>query len=274
MIRRSSTTPVIVVIAALAALAIPASAFAGNPGVVVTGATPDAPSAVDQVASDVATDGKVDTSSTAVVTEASDSPSTSTYSGGGTSDQLPPPVDCTDTANASSCEPADACAEGSASSSDEACDSAVECEDAAGKDFQGLPCTPATEECSADDTDGNDAKGESCVPEIVAGCTEAVAGGGNAGGNADNGADDANGAADDNEAAATTCGGGGNDDTKPVVEGGGKSPATTPSAVAAGGGGPELPFTGLPLWWTMLAASVLMAIGGGMWMFAKGRKGA
>jgi hypothetical protein len=73
------------------------------------------------------------------------------------------------------------------------------------------------------------------------------------------------------------CGGGGVEEPveEPVeapepVEGGG-TPEPAPGE-AVGGGAPELPFTGLPLWYAIYGGLGLMVLGGALWM--RGRFGA
>ena len=77
----------------------------------------------------------------------------------------------------------------------------------------------------------------------------------------------------------------------PVVEGGGEVPVEEPiiaepvagggmpvpvvAAEVAGGGGPELPFTGLPLWYAIYGGIGLMVLGSAFWLRARaaGRNG-
>ena len=75
----------------------------------------------------------------------------------------------------------------------------------------------------------------------------------------------------------TVCGGGGVVETpkaapatqtpvsSPAPAQGGGTPDMVPATEVSGGGGPELPFTGLSLWYAVYAGLALMLIGGGIW---------
>lgn len=52
-----------------------------------------------------------------------------------------------------------------------------------------------------------------------------------------------------------------------VVSGSGAEPVE--EAPVAGGGGPELPFTGLPLWYAIYGGAALLLLGVGMWIRAR-----
>lgn len=226
MSARSIRIIIVLSLAALAAIALPTMAFAGEV------------SAVDAVASAVAKskDASVDTSS-----KAAESPSTEVYSGG--EEKVPPPVDCGSTKGSSG----DPSIDGKTDVSDSC--TIVECSEADtdGLNAAGEPCNPV-EECSAADTDGLNAAGEPCVPEKTCEDDADAIGGGNA---------------ED----GIVCGGGGVPEELPVeaapepVAGGG-APAP---AEAVGGGAPELPFTGLPLWYAAYAGLALLLFGGTLW---------
>jgi hypothetical protein len=122
---------------------------------------------------------------------------------------------------------------------------------------------PATDtctivECSSADTDGKDASGKPCTVTETKTETPCTEGGGSGG---------------------TVCGGGGVEEPveQPLVSepvAGGGDPLPEPVEVA-GGGGPELPFTGLPLWYAIYGGIALMLAGAALWMRGRfGSKGA
>jgi hypothetical protein len=229
---------------AVALLLVPAGALADPSGM-------DKLSAVDSIAADVAIDGK-DESKPATQTTASDSPSTQVY--GGTGDKLPPPIDCGDAKDAlgSGKAPVDTFSKPATDTSTkpatdtctvvEACVDATDSKDAFGKD--GKPAC--------------DVMTETETPVVTGTCVEGPAG----------------------KPSTTVCGGGGAPQqpvdepfaAAPVAGGGEPMPIGTQ---VAGGGGPELPFTGLPLWYAIYGGLGLMILGGALWMRGRyGDKGA
>ncbi len=62
---------------------------------------------------------------------------------------------------------------------------------------------------------------------------------------------------------------------EPIVSGGGEVPLPVVASEVIGGGAPELPFTGLPLWYAIYAGFGLMLLGAALWMRARvaSRKG-
>lgn len=217
-----------------------ASAMLVIPAAAFAGGATDDLSAVDSIASDVSVDGSND-SSASTISSASDSPTTDTY---GSSEEIPPPVTCgspsTDSGGSTKV-PVDT----STSKAPVDTCSIPECSaaDTDGKDANGKPCV----ECSSVDTDGKDASGQPCEPvttttEVPATTTEPVTGGGEV-----------------PEVAEPVAGGG--------------TPIEAPEVI--GGGAPELPFTGLPLWYAIYGGIGLMIIGGALWMRGHfGNKGA
>ncbi|MCW2956416.1 MAG: hypothetical protein JWO69_1285 [Thermoleophilia bacterium] len=103
-------------------------------------------------------------------------------------------------------------------------------------------CTTIVE-CSAADTDGKNAAGQPCVSTS----TDCVDG-------------------------ATVCGGGGVEEAPEDVPGepvaGGGEPDVAPIETV-GGGGPELPFTGLPLWYAIYGGLALVFGGIAFWLRAR-----
>lgn len=256
MFVRTIRTSAIVVIA-IAAMALPAAAFAG-----------DQLSAVDALAADVAVDGSKNSTKPATETSAGDSPTTDTYSGGST-DSVPPPVTCGGSSGSTSSDTKPATGTSTKPATDTC--TILECAtgDTDGKDANGKPCV----ECSSVDTDGQDASGKPCVPAtttvtetpVTATETACTDGGGT-------------GATTTPVTTGTTvCGGGGMLETpealpatgEPVAGGG--EPMLPAEPTAIGGGAPELPFTGLPLWYAIFGGLGLMLAGGALW--ARGRFG-
>lgn len=250
MSARSIRTIVILAIA-VSALVLPTGAFAAGKL-----------SAVDAIAADVSVDGSKNVTKPATQTSASDSPTTDTYSGGST-DSVPPPVTCagTPTSTSSSTKPAT-----DTSTTKPATDTCtiVECAkgDTDGKDAKGKPCV----ECSSVDTDGKDASGKPCAPATttIVTTTPCTQGGGKPA------------TTTPGSTATTVCGGGAVEETQALpatgepVAGGGE-PLLPEEPTAIGGGAPELPFTGLPLWYAIYGGFGLVLAGGALW--ARGRFG-
>jgi hypothetical protein len=233
---------IVILAVAAAAIMLPSSAIAG-PSTEV--------SAVDAIASDASTDGSVDSSSDTTKSTASDSPTTDTY--GGSGDSVPPPVTCD--SSSSSGSSGSTSTDSSSSTGTDDC-RIIECSaaDTDGKDANGKPCV----ECSSFDTDGKDASGQPCVPVTTETVTETPCTDGS--GSTSGGTE--------------VCGGGGVEEPveqpinpEPVIGGGEPLPVPAPAPeLVAGGGGPELPFTGLPLWYAIFGGLGLMAAGGAFWM--------
>lgn len=254
---------VLIVALAVTALALPTGAVAA-----------DKLSAVDSIAADVSLDGSKESTKPATQTSASDSPMTDTYSGGST-DSVPPPVTCGSPPPTSS---ASKPATGTSTSkpATETC-AIIECSaaDTDGKDAKGKPCV----ECSSVDTDGTDASGKPCVaatttelPATTTVVTETPCtdGGGSGAGSTPVTTTPVT-------TGTTVCGGGGTAEapvalpaTGEPVAGGGQ-PVLPAEPTAIGGGAPELPFTGLPLWYAIYGGLGLILAGGALW--ARGRFG-
>lgn len=283
---RFGTALTTVSVAAL--LVLPGSALAGNPADSVSGSgsgsDDSSMSSVDVVAADVAVDGKGGGASDSSVADASDSPTVDTYTGGGdTGTELPPPVDCDTSGGGASSSSSVTVGTGGGGSSDDVSGSGdssdasssdtsgggpceppiVECGDGDtnDRDADGKPCDPVVIECGLGDTDGNRANGSPCIVD-GGGCIEDDAGvppvpgavPGDVAGDVAGGGDDD----------AEDC----PDDTPPVL-GGGAAPLN--AMPVAAGGGAELPFTGLPLFWSVGAG--LMLIAGGIVLWVRGRRG-
>lgn len=255
---------VLVLAVAVASLALPTGALGAA----------DKLSAVDAIAADVSVDGAKDSTKPSTQTSASDSPMTDTYSGGST-DAVPPPVTCGSPAG-SSADSKPASGTSTSRPATESC-AITECSpsDTDGKDANGKPCV----ECSSVDTDGMDASGKACVAatttELPATTTVVT----------ETPCTDGGGSGDGITPVTTTpvttgttvCGGGGTPEapealptTGEPVAGGGE-PVLPAEPTAIGGGAPELPFTGLPLWYAIYAGLGLVLAGGALW--ARGRFG-
>jgi hypothetical protein len=212
-------------------LAVAAATMAFPAAALAGGATDSSLSAVDSIASDVSVDGTSDSSSD-VSSSASDSATSDTY--GGSTDSVPPPVTCDSSSGTSSDSSSST---DSSSSSTDSCTTTDECSTEGGiSDSEGNKCeTPVT---------------TTTETPTVTECT-----------------DDATVVGDSD---STVCGGGGVEEAQDIPEvaepvAGGGEPVTE----ALGGGGPELPFTGLPLWYAIYGGIGLVLVGLAFWVRAR-----